>query len=157
VVRVKVVDMTNELLNHLENKQRQGRNNASFKALDPGEIAKMSDKELAAWSTQQDADSPQRTLAIFEWQRRLNKQLVEGTLKGAWVGVVGVLLGAILGAILTLLAGFISSNKNDDKRYKKYQEVTLKNQAPAISGDVTSKDLPPIQDSAKKVGKEKKP
>ena len=135
--------MTNELLNQLENQQRQGRNDASFKALDPGEIAKMSDKELAAWSTQQDADSPQRTLAMFEWQRRLNKQLVEGTLKGARLGgrsaIIGAVFGTILGAMLTCVGSHYGTNQGRclaDEPLNKQQAI--KDQQilpkPALSG-----------------------
>jgi hypothetical protein len=128
VVGVKVRGMTNELINHLENQQRQGRNDASFKALDPGEIAKMSDKELAAWSTRQDADSPQRTLAMFEWQRRLNKQLVEGSLNGARLGgrsaIIGAVCGALLGALLTWFGSQYGSKQERGMEQNAYRRGT---------------------------------
>ncbi len=85
----------------------------------------MSDKELAAWSTQQDADSPQRTLAMFEWQRRLNKQHAEGKLKGASLGGRSAIISALLVALVTWFGSHYGTKQEHDAEMRLLRGLSL--------------------------------
>jgi hypothetical protein len=70
---------------------------SEFEATDPRSIARMSDKELAAWQSKYSTDSPQHIFAQHEWDRRLTVRQVRATRFAAWIGILGVILGAVVG------------------------------------------------------------
>jgi hypothetical protein len=74
-----------------------------FHELDPREIAKFSDKELALWQMKHPSDTPQFKLAENEWNRRLIANQIKATRFAALVGLVGVILGAVLSSVLQYL------------------------------------------------------
>ena len=136
--------MSPEWLKHYEERARRGRNQKSFEAFDPDLIAGMSDKELPAWSTQHDADSPQRTLAMFEWQRRLNKQLVEGTLKGAMLGGRSAIIGALLGALLTWFGSLYCTKQEHVAEQKTSRQSTGNKDQAILPKSTLSVDQPAL-------------
>ena len=71
-----------------------------FAQLDVVRIARLSDKELAAWQFEHQPGTPQYIIADHEWQRRLTLQQVRAAYRTAWIGVAGTLLGTALGALI---------------------------------------------------------
>jgi hypothetical protein len=79
-----------------------------FAELDRRMLAKMSDKDLAAWQAKHPEQSPQFILAQYEWNRRLTSDQIKAAVKAArwsaWFGIAGVIIGATLAKLLDVWA-----------------------------------------------------
>jgi hypothetical protein len=71
-----------------------------FADLDIVQVARFSDKELAAWQFEHQPGTPQHIIADHEWQRRLTMQQARTAYRTAWIGVAGTLLGTALGTLI---------------------------------------------------------
>jgi hypothetical protein len=88
--------------------KRKAIREREFTDVDRRELARMADKELAAWQAGFPSDSPQFILAQYEWQRRLIADQIRATVFSArWQAWFGV-FAAIIGALLTLLIEFLA-------------------------------------------------
>jgi hypothetical protein len=76
---------------------------SDFDKVDREQLAKLPDKDLAAWQSEHSENSPQFLLAQYEWSRRLGAAQIKATRWAAWFGIAAAIVGAILGSILTLL------------------------------------------------------
>ena len=72
-----------------------------FANLGSDQLAKFSDKDLAAWQAEYPPNSAQQILAQFEWNRRLTEKQVRSARFAAWVGLIGVVLGAVIAWLLS--------------------------------------------------------
>ena len=93
----KIKDTFTMLLSEMSRQKRE----KEFAELDRRKLAKMSDKDLAAWQAKNPEHSPQFILAQHEWNGRLIAAQVKATRWAAWIAVVGAIAGGIAGAILT--------------------------------------------------------
>ena len=90
-----------ELLASAREKRAQDKLREQLATVCAKDLAHMSETELAAWQSQYPSQSPQATLASFEWQRRLTAMQIRSARFAAWLGLVGVVLGAVLAVLVT--------------------------------------------------------
>ena len=80
-------DVTQKIFSHL----RRSKVKKEFATLDPKQLSRFSDKELAEWHASQQPDSPQNILASNEWQRRITvRQIRAGYLTALLSGLMGL-------------------------------------------------------------------
>ena len=72
-----------------------------IEAINPRELSRMSDPELAKWHACYPLDSGQHHLAMNEWNRRLFMRHARVAYTTTIVGVLGTLVGAALGFYLS--------------------------------------------------------
>jgi hypothetical protein len=92
-------DLVHRLQRYLEEAERLGtekRLKEEFANLGSDQLAKLPDKDLAAWQAGYPPNSAQQILAQFEWNRRLTVQQVRSTRWAALIGLAGVVLGFVL-------------------------------------------------------------
>jgi hypothetical protein len=92
----------------MEQAEKEGlkkRLKEEFANLGSDQLARLPDKDLAAWQAEYPPNSAQQILAQFEWNRRLTEKQVRSSRFAAWVGLVGVVLGAVLAWLLSRPGG----------------------------------------------------
>lgn len=71
-----------------------------FIDVDRRELARMPDKDLAAWQAKFPSDSPQFILAQYEWHRRITADQIKTMRWAALIGLGGIILGVLLTKVL---------------------------------------------------------
>ena len=80
-------DVTQRIFSRL----RHSKMKKEFATLDPKQLSRLSDKDLADWHASQQPDSPQNILAANEWQRRITvRQIRAGYLTALLSGLMGL-------------------------------------------------------------------
>ena len=74
-----------------------------FEEMDTRSIAKMTNKELASWQSDQVVESAQFILATHEWNRRLLTEQLRSIRFGVWATLIGTLAGSLGGVYLGYL------------------------------------------------------